>query len=105
LRLQTPSRVVVMSATQGRAEQFGAAKLALSWSWFVAGAPSVVLSRWEVDSPAVGRLMITFHSNLKLQPGPTRAKALQQSALTVRQSGGYRHPFYWSSFFLIGDGR
>ena len=105
LRLQVPSRVVVMSATQGRAEQFGAAKLALSWSWFVAGAPSVVLSRWEVNSPAVGRLMSAFHSNLRLQPGPTRARALQQSALLVRQSVEYRHPFYWSGFLMIGDGR
>lgn len=105
LRLQTPSRVVVMSATQGRAEQFGAAKLALSWSWFVAGAPSLVLSRWENDSPAVGQLMTQFHSKLKIRPGSTRAKALQQGLLSVRQSVDYRHPFYWSGFFLIGDGR
>ena len=105
LRLQAPSRVVVMSATQGRAEQFGAAKLALSWSWFVAGAPSVVLSRWENNSPAVGQLMTQFHSKLKIRPGPTRAKALQQGLLSIRQSVDYRHPFYWSGFFLIGDGR
>lgn len=104
LRLEAPSRVVVMSAAQGRAEQFGAAKLALSWSWFVAGAPSVVLSRWEINSPAVGQLMTAFHSKLKT-PGPTRAKALQQALLSVRQSVDYQHPFYWSGFFLIGDGR
>ena len=32
-------------------------------------------------------------------------KALQQALLSVRQSVDYQHPFYWSGFFLIGDGR
>ena len=105
LRLRAPFRLVVMSAAQGRAYQFGAAKLSLSWSWFVAGAPSVVLSRWQTNSPSTTQIMTELHSRLRSSAGNTKAKALQQSALTLRQSTEYRHPFYWSGFILIGDGK
>jgi CHAT domain-containing protein/cytochrome c-type biogenesis protein CcmH/NrfG len=105
LKVQTPARVVVMSGAQRRADQFGAAKLALSWSWFVAGTPAVLLSRWDVKAPATIRLMTEFHSKFRPGSGLSRAQALQQSALTLRRSAEYRHPFYWSGFALIGDGR
>jgi CHAT domain-containing protein len=92
-----------MSQAQERAQQFGEAKLALSWSWFVAGTPSVVLSRWAVKSPATTQLMTSFHSTLLRRAAS--AKALQQSALALRRSSEYRHPFYWANIILIGDGR
>jgi CHAT domain-containing protein len=46
-------------------------------------------------------LMIDFHRNLSHF---TKAKALQQAALEVMKKPEYRHPFYWSSFVLMGEG-
>ena len=47
------------------------------------------------------RLMLGFHTNLKTSG---KALALQQAALAVMKDPVYRHPFYWSSFVLMGQG-
>jgi hypothetical protein len=46
--LNSKARVVVLPATWSAGHsQTGAAVIALSWAWFVAGTPNVVLNRWE----------------------------------------------------------
>jgi CHAT domain-containing protein len=103
LNLQTPARLVILSGVSNVGDYF-TAPLSLSWAWFVAGAPTVALNRWEVRSPATTKLMKELHT--RLRPGRvTKAAALQQSALTLRNSSEYRHPFYWSGWVLIGDAR
>ncbi len=105
MNLQTPARLVVMSGSRFRTDGVatGGAALGLAWSWFVAGSPSAVFSRWEVKSPANAHLMPEFHS--KLRARNSRAGALQQSALGLRRLTDYQHPHYWAAFSLVGDGR
>lgn len=107
MNLQTTAHLVVLSDARPRGNFAGAATLGMSWSWFVAGSNSMMMSRWEVDSPAVAQLMSQFYSLLK--PGtrlsPSKGKALQQSVLSLRRSGEYQHPYYWASFAMIGDAR
>jgi len=108
IHLQTSARLAVLSAASRRLDQTGtgAAPIGLAWSWFVAGTPSVVCSRWEVRSPATSRLMFEFHSRLKASGRPASlATALQQSALTLRHSADYKHPYYWANFSLLGKGK
>ena len=104
LNLQTPARLVVVSAARQRGDNFGSAVALLSWSWFVAGAPAVVFSR-ELNSPAGTQLMIELHSRVRTGSNLSKARAVQQSALVLRHSSEYRHPFYWSGIALIGDPR
>jgi CHAT domain-containing protein len=72
----------------------------MSWAWFVAGAPDVVMNRWEIRPPSNAILMKEFHSRLRIE---RLDKALQQSALSLRNSADYKHPYYWAGWFLIGE--
>ena len=105
LNLRTPARMVVLSGARQRGEYFGSAAVTLSWSWFVAGAPALVLNRWELNSPATTQVMTELHARLRTAPRITKERALRQSALLLRNSSDFRHPFYWSGFVLIGDAR
>jgi CHAT domain-containing protein len=50
--------------------------------------------------------MVGFHRTLAQQKvAVTRAAALRDAELAVMRRPGWRHPFYWSGFVLIGDGR
>ncbi len=62
-----------------------------------AGAQAVMASLWSVDDDATHDLMIDFYKNLKL--GMTKGQALQHAKFNQIQ----RHPYFWSSFILIGD--
>ncbi|HYJ87042.1 MAG TPA: tetratricopeptide repeat protein [Pyrinomonadaceae bacterium] len=107
INLDTPARMVVLSASRFRndATATGAAPIALAWSWFVAGSPSTVFSRWQVNSPGTTQMMAEFHSRLRSRKSNSKANALQQSALALRRSTDYRHPHYWAAFSVIGDAR
>ncbi|HEV8133094.1 MAG TPA: tetratricopeptide repeat protein [Pyrinomonadaceae bacterium] len=99
LNLQTTAKVAVLSHVS-HIGNYSTAQLAMSWAWFVAGAPDVVLNRWETNSPSNAILLKEFHSRLRMQ---RLAKALQQSALSLRNSTDYKHPYYWAGWFLIGQ--
>jgi CHAT domain-containing protein len=107
INLDTPARMVVLSASRFRndASATGAAPIGLAWSWFVAGSPSTVFSRWQVNSPGTTQMMAEFHSRLRSRKSNSKANALQQSALALRRSTDYRHPYYWAAFSVIGDAR
>lgn len=108
INLQSQAKLVVLSGSSTKRERAGEAVIALQWSWFVAGTPSMLWSRWEVQSPAVTQLMTELHARLrsqsKLKPSYSKAEALRQSALTLRRSPAYSHPYFWSGFALMGDG-
>ena len=109
VNLDSQARLIVLSDSSIKRERAGEAIIALAWSWFVAGTPAMLWSRWEVQSPGVTQLMVEFHARLrsrsKLKGSFTKAEALRQSALTLRRSSDYQHPYYWSGFALMGDGR
>jgi CHAT domain-containing protein len=107
MNLQTPARLVLLSASRVRNDGVvnGGAAIALVWSWFVAGSPSTVFSRWDVRSASKMQLMAEFHSKLRSRRPNSKASALQQSVLAVRRSTGYQHPYYWAAFSLIGEPR
>ncbi|NJM74299.1 MAG: CHAT domain-containing protein, partial [Scytonema sp. RU_4_4] len=64
-----------------------------------AGAKAVMASLWAVEDKATQELMIEFYKNIK--QGMSKAEALQKAKLKQIE----RHPYYWSPFVLIGDGR
>lgn len=80
-------------------------------AFLFAGAPSVLSSLWRVNDEATQRLMDTFYRQLpdagKAVALQRAAQALMRSTLTVGRRRprtlALRHPFFWSSFVLIGD--
>ena len=107
MNLRSTAELVVASRAQYNADLSGAAPLGFSWSWFVAGTPSTMVSRWNIDSAALSNMLTEFYSSVR----PTRrapiskARALHQSLLSLRKSADYQHPYYWAGLTMIGDAR
>ncbi|MGD2249457.1 MAG: CHAT domain-containing tetratricopeptide repeat protein, partial [Candidatus Methanofastidiosia archaeon] len=101
MRLST--QLVTLSACQtGMSKRNpGDELIGLTRAFMYAGAPSVVVSLWSVDSPSTQELMAEFYSWLK--KGEDKATALQKAQKTLIQRKKYSHPFFWSPFILIGD--
>jgi CHAT domain-containing protein len=95
--------LVVLSACEtGRGEKReGEGILGLTWALFVAGAPTQIVSQWEVNDVSTAILMQAFYQNLKA--GQKKGIALRNAMKTLRQKPEYRHPYFWAPFFLVGD--
>jgi CHAT domain-containing protein len=95
------SRLVVLSACEtGRAEAtHGNEVLGMVRGLMYAGAGTLVLSYWEVDSDATALWMQTFYDAALSRPMPEAARA---ALLKVKSNSAYSHPYYWAAFTMIG---
>ncbi len=102
LNMDLKARLVVLSACDTARGRIGAGEgvLGLTWALAVAGVPATIASGWRVESKATSELMIELHRGLRRSLPP--AAALQQSALKLMATPGYRHPFYWGAFAVYG---
>jgi CHAT domain-containing protein len=111
LKLDLRADLVVLSACETARGCFGAGEgiIGLSWAFFIAGAPTTVVSQWQVSSASTAQLMIEFHRQLKpaltqQKAELTRAGAMRAAALKLLAAKETRHPFYWAGFVVIGAG-
>ena len=95
------SRIVVLSACEtGRAQATQANEiLGMVRALIYAGAGTLVLSYWEVDSAATALWMQAFYEAALTQP---LAAAARTALLKVKNTPNYRHPYYWAAFGMIG---
>jgi CHAT domain-containing protein len=79
----------------------GAALGGLTRAFIYAGARSLLVSHWKIDSTATVRLMSSmFQSGQTTQDG-----GLQAASLSLMDSDDqYSHPYYWAAFTVVGDG-
>ncbi|AFY40207.1 Tetratricopeptide TPR_1 repeat-containing protein [[Leptolyngbya] sp. PCC 7376] len=113
--------LMVLSACQtalGHELGDGEEILGLGFQMQRAGAKSIMASLWSVDDGGTQTLMNNFYAILANQPKITKAEALRQAQVALIQSkdpvtersitapstSNYAHPYYWSSFILIGNG-
>ena len=74
-----------------------------------AGAATVAVSLWSVNSASTKEIMLEFYSNIKR--GDDKATALQKAQIKIREKWKvkygeeYAHPYFWAPFVLIGDWR
>jgi CHAT domain-containing protein/Flp pilus assembly protein TadD len=71
----------------------------LTRAFLFAGSPSVLASLWEVNDRSAVQLMHSFYSQLR---DGDKANALAKAQREMRARGGYRHPYYWGAFTLVG---
>ena len=78
----------------------------LARSFFYAGARSLLVSHWAVDSSATVKIITTAVAEMKADPKLGRADALRRSMLAMVDSGepGEAHPSAWAPFVLVGEG-
>jgi CHAT domain-containing protein len=84
----------------------GEGVIGMSWAFFVAGARSVVVSQWRVNSASTSQLMKNFYGALARQNDPNsrnKSQALREASLRLLTDRRYRHPFYWAGFVLVSN--
>ena len=81
----------------------------LGRAFFYAGARSLLVSNWAVETTSARLLTTELFKRQAVNPQLTRAEALRQSMLDLmgkKAPGGfsYAHPAFWAPFSLVGDG-
>jgi CHAT domain-containing protein len=64
-----------------------------------AGAKSVLLTHWKVNSQATLEWMKTFYQEAARS---SCTEAAQRATTALRARSQYAHPFYWGAFYLVG---
>jgi CHAT domain-containing protein len=78
----------------------------LARAFFYAGAPSLLVSHWAVDSAATVKLITTAVGATARDKKLGRAEALRRAMLTMIDKGepDEAHPANWAPFVLVGEG-
>lgn len=90
----------------GQAERTGGESLSgLARAFFTAGARSLLVSHWTVESEATVKLMeLIFGQRTGIGVHPELAPALRDAQLRMLGDASRSHPFFWAPFTLVGDG-
>lgn len=104
--LDLNAELVVLSACQTALGQDinGEGIVGLSWSLFVAGVSTTVVSQWSVQDDSTRELMENFYAHLKKEDHrpDNFAVALRKAQLSLLQSRRYGGPYFWAPFVLVG---
>jgi CHAT domain-containing protein/tetratricopeptide (TPR) repeat protein len=77
----------------------------LARAFFYAGARSLLVSNWEVNSKGAVELVTGAFEAARNDPGIGRAEALRRAMVAIiARGGGSAHPAYWAPFMLVGEG-
>lgn len=71
----------------------------------MAGAPTAVLSMWNIDQVSSTEFFRTFYGHLST--GVPKWKALNATQRDMIDNGreAWQHPYHWAPYFLLGDWR
>ncbi len=78
----------------------------LARAFFYAGARSLLVSHWNVDSNAAVQLTTRAFAELKAHPKMSRAEAFRISIEALIKNGAAEdaHPSHWAPFVMVGEG-
>ena len=99
--------VILSACNTAAGEANGAEALSgLARAFFYAGARSLLVSHWAVNSQATVKLITKAVAELTGNSRIGRAEALRRSILSMIDSGkDYEaHPAFWAPFVLVGEG-
>lgn len=80
----------------------------LAKSFFYAGAKTLLVSHWPVESSTAKQLTTNMFKALKNNPSLGKAEALKQARLEMidRPKQSYQaHPAFWAPFVVVGEAR
>lgn len=97
-----PVELLTLSACETAAGDDRAA-LGLAGLAVKSGARSAVASLWQVNDQASSLLIADFYRRLQVQPGISKAAALQQAQIATKKDLRFRHPAYWAPLIMIGN--
>ena len=77
----------------------------LARAFFYAGARTLLVSHWAVNSEATVKLITKAFDELQAHPKTSRAEAMRRSMTALLGAGGaYAHPANWAPFIVVGEG-
>ncbi len=102
LSLKMNADVVALTACQSGLgkELSGEGVMSMGRAFQYAGAKSVLMSLWEVEEKSAVTLAESFFKYRK--EGKTKLDSLKAARDDIRNAG-YKHPFFWSAFILVGE--
>jgi CHAT domain-containing protein len=99
--------VVLSACNTAAGDKPGAEALSgLAQAFFYAGARSLIVSNWDVDSESTVALMTGLFEALKSDPHLSHAEALRLSMLRMIDNpskGKWVEPYYWAPFIVVGE--
>ncbi|MGA8616809.1 MAG: CHAT domain-containing protein [Xanthobacteraceae bacterium] len=99
--------VVLSACNTASAEKPGAEALSgLARAFFYAGARSLIVSNWEVNSDSAVTLMVGTFAALAADPKLSHAEALRKSMLAMidnPEHPDWADPKYWAPFVVVGE--
>ena len=99
--------VVLSACNTAAGDKPGAEALSgLARAFFYAGAKSLIVSNWDVDSASTVALMTGLFDALKNNPHLTHAEALRLSMLQMIDrpaNPNWRQPKFWAPFVVVGE--
>lgn len=99
------NELIVLSACEtgsGKYQQ-GEGVLSLARSFKYGGCENILTSLWKVEDRTTKDIMVRFYDYLQDGKGKAEALRLAKSSFLKEADQKYTHPFYWSTFIMIGD--
>ncbi|MGK7895426.1 MAG: CHAT domain-containing protein [Xenococcus sp. (in: cyanobacteria)] len=102
-RTYTPETLKLLVLSAGQiVEEDSRAILGLTGIAICSGAESIVSTVWLIREPSTVNLLQEFY-RLLTQANISPAEALRQAQISLLTNPQYQHPYYWSSFVLVGN--
>jgi len=107
-RMRTQARLAVLSACETLGSRpTGEGILGLSWAFLVAGCPSTVSTRWDLEDVSARIWIGAFYTDYVR--GNSVADSAQKACLSLIRTKGRRvdrsSPSYWAAWTVVGDDR
>jgi CHAT domain-containing protein len=96
--------VVLSACNTASGDDIGAEALSgLARAFFYAGARSLLVSHWAVDSESTVKLVTSAFEAMGREPGLSQGQALSRAMAALIGSGGREaHPSNWAPFVVVG---
>lgn len=100
--LNLKAELVVLSAcdTGSGKEVVGEGLVGMTRAFLYAGAPSIVVSLWQVTDAQAPDFMLRFYNGLNQTRN--KAEALREAKLEMIRGREWAKPYYWAPFILVG---
>jgi CHAT domain-containing protein len=103
--LELDAKMVVLSSCNTGTGYLskGEGVISLARSFMFAGAPTVVMSLWEVDDQSGTDIIKTFYKHLK--QGRSKSESLRKARKKYLANAGqmHSHPYFWCSLVILGE--
>ena len=76
----------------------------LAKAFLYAGARSLLVSHWSVESEATVLLTTVMLKEYEANPAQGKANAHRKAMLALMNTPGYAHPLFWAPFTVVGEG-